>query len=175
MAQKVTGELMWMVTRSRPDLMFLLAKMSQSTLKAWRYLRKTSREGLWLRRRKGKDLEVYTDSSYGPNGMDSQGCVVVCYGGDVVMWKSSRRSTPSLSTADSELAEAIEGPTMGDRVDVLIQEISDNVGGKRTRVDNMVAVNLLVEPGGSWRTRHLRLRAAHLRWRLGRLSGQTGS
>lgn len=32
MAQKVTGELMWMVTKSRPDLMFLLAKMSQSTL-----------------------------------------------------------------------------------------------------------------------------------------------
>ena len=55
MAQKVTGELMWMVTKSRPDLMFLLAKMSQSTLKsprevasvarqAWKYLRRTASE-----------------------------------------------------------------------------------------------------------------------------------
>ena len=180
MAQKVTGELMWMVTKSRPDLMFLLAKMSQSTLKsprevasvarqAWKYLRRTGKEGIWLRRKGGEELEVYTDSSYGPNGMDSQGCVVVCYGGDVVMWKSSRQSTPSLSTAESELIEAIEGLTMGDSVDVLIQEISGEVGGKKILVDNMAAVNLLTEPAGSWRTRHLRLRAAHLRWRLGRL------
>ena len=34
LAQKATGELMWMVTRSRPDLMFTLSKMSQATLKA---------------------------------------------------------------------------------------------------------------------------------------------
>lgn len=85
------------------------------------------------------------------------------------MWKSSRQSTPSLSTAESELNEAIEGLTMGDSVDVLIQEISGEVGGKKILVDNMAAVNLLTEPAGSWRTRHLRLRAAHLRWRLGRL------
>lgn len=180
LAQKLTGELMWMLTKSRPDLMFLLAKMSQSTLRsprevvnvakqALRYLRKTASEGLWLRRKKGEDVEVYTDSSYGPNGMDSQGCVIVCYGGDAVMWKSSRQSTPALSTAESELLEAIEGLTMGDSVDVLIQEISNTVGGKKIRVDNMAAVNLLVESAGSWRTRHLRLRAAHLRWRLGRL------
>ena len=80
------------------------------------------------------------------------------------MWKSSRQSTPALSTAESELLEAIEGLTMGGSVDVLIQEISNTVGGKKIRVDNMAAVNLLVESAGSWRTRHLRLRAAHLRW-----------
>ena len=48
-------------------------KMSQSTLRsprevvnvakqALKYLRKTASEGLWLRRKKGEDVEVYTDS-----------------------------------------------------------------------------------------------------------------
>jgi hypothetical protein len=72
-AQRATGELMWLVTRSRPDLMFALSKMSQATLKnpkevllvakqVWKYLRKTKAEGLELKAG-GKDLEVYTDSS----------------------------------------------------------------------------------------------------------------
>ena len=179
-AQRVTGELMWMVTRSRPDLMYALSKMSQSTLKApkevvrvaeqvWKYLRKTKAEGIWFRREGGEMLEVFTDSSYGPNGLDSQGCVVVKYGGDVVMWRSGKQSVPALSTAESELGEAIEGLTMGDSIDVLIQEMSRGGYGKTIKVDNTAAVNLLTEPAGSWRTRHLRLRAAHLRWRLGRL------
>ena len=179
-AQRVTGELMWMVTRSRPDLMYALSKMSQSTLRSpkevlkvaaqvWKYLRKTKVEGLWLRREGGKALEVYTDSSYGPNGLDSQGCVVVKFGGDVMMWKSGKQSVPSLSTAESELGEAIEGLTMGDSIDVLVQEMTKGGYGKTIKVDNTAAVSLLTEPAGSWRTRHLRLRAAHLRWRLGRL------
>ena len=179
-AQRATGEFMWMVTRSRPDLMFALSKMSQSTLRSpkevlrvaeqvWKYLRKTRKEGLWFRREGGENLEVFTDSSYGPNGLDSQGCVVVKFGGDVVMWKSGKQSVPSLSTAESELGEAIEGLTMGDSIDVLIQELSQKSYVKTVKVDNTAAVSLLTESAGSWRTRHLRLRAAHLRWRLGRL------
>ena len=180
LAQKATGEFMWMVTRSRPDLSFVLSKMSQATLKSpkevlkvseqiWKYLRKTRKEGLWFRRGGDDKLEVYTDSSYGPNGLDSQGCVVVKFGGDAVMWKSGRQSMPSLSTAESELGEAIEGLTMGDSVDVLVQEMAERSYEKVIKIDNTAAVSLLTEPAGSWRTRHLRLRAAHLRWRLGRL------
>ena len=85
------------------------------------------------------------------------------------MRKSGRQSIPSLATAESELAEAIEGLTMGDSIDVLIQEMPEKGYEKTIKVDNTAAVNLLTEPAGSWRTRHLRLQAAHLRWRLGRL------
>ena len=34
LAQKATGELMWLGTRTRPDLMYVLSRMSQSTLKS---------------------------------------------------------------------------------------------------------------------------------------------
>ena len=84
----------------------------------------TRKVGFWLRREGGDKLEVFTDSLYGPNGCDSQGCVIVKFGGDTIMWKSGKQSVPSLSTAESELGEAIEGLTMGDSIDVLVQEMS---------------------------------------------------
>ena len=73
MAQKATGEMMWLGTKTRPDLMFTLARMSQSTLKspkevaavgvqARKYLWKTL-EGLWMIKEDEEDLVVYADSS----------------------------------------------------------------------------------------------------------------
>ena len=109
----------------------------------------------------------YTDSSYGPGGADSQGTVLVLWNGSSVLWKSGRQSMPSLSTAESELSEAVEG--MGDSVDVLVQEIFEEGYPKIIKVDNTAAINLLTEASGSWRTRHLRLKASHVRWRFGRM------
>ena len=94
-AQRITGELMWLLTRSRPDVMYVMRKMCQSTLKNPRevvevgaqvikYLRKTQAQGVCLTKEKG-GLEVYTDSSFGPGGNDSQGTVIVMWGGVVAM------------------------------------------------------------------------------------------
>ena len=180
LAQRAVGELMWLLTRTRPDLMFCLSKMSQAILRnpkevvgvskqVWKYLRKTQDEGLWIRRGERNVLEVYTDSSYGPGGADSQGTVLVLWNGSSVLWKSGRQSIPSLSTAESELSEAVEGMVMGDSVDVLVQEIFEEGYPKIIKVDNTAAINLLTEASGSWRTRHLRLKASHVRWRFGRM------
>ena len=130
----------------------------------WKYLRKTQDEGLWIRRGEKKTFWRYTDSSYGPGGADSQGTVLVLWNGSSVL---CRQSIPSLSTAESELSEAVEG--MGDSVDVLVQEIFEEGYPKIIKVDNTAAINLLTEASGSWRTRHLRLKASHVRWRFGRM------
>ena len=178
-AQKITGEVMWVLTRSRPDLMFVMSKMCQNTLRnptgviqvgnqVLMYLRKTKDQGLMVSKNRG-GVEVYTDSSYGPGGHDSQGAVLVTWGGSVIMWKSGRQTLAPLSTAESELQEGIEGMTMGDSCDVLIMEVEMSAYQKVLKVDNQAAVNLLTEPSGSWRTRHLRLRASHLRWRIGKM------
>lgn len=66
------------------------------------------REGIWYKSeaeesqegKEDEDLVVFTDSSYGPGGLDSPGKVVVMHGKGV-MWRSGRRSTPA-STAESE-------------------------------------------------------------------------
>ena len=57
----------------------------------------------------------------------------------------------------------------GDSVDVLVQEIFEEGYPKIIKVDNTAAINLLTEASGSWRTRHLRLKASHVRWRFGRM------
>ena len=108
-------------------------------------------------------------SSFGPGGQDSQATVIVSWGGTPVMWKSGRQTLAPLSTAESELQEGIEGMTMGDSCDVLVMDVHDRVYSKVLKVYNTAAVSLLTENSGSWRTRHLRLRASHLRWRFGRL------
>ena len=184
LAQRATGELMWLATKTRPDLMFVMSRMSQATLRnpkevvkvgvqVRRYLRKTLAHGLWIRPADEMTLEVFTDSSYGPGGQDSQGAVVVMWGGSVMMWKAGRQGTPSLSTAESELSEAIEGLSMGDAVEVMTQEIWGRPYAKVLKVDNQAAISILTDPSGSWRTRHLRLRASHVRWRLGRMDWLT--
>lgn len=175
-AQRAT----WLGTKTRPDLMYTWSRMSQATLrnpkevvKAGRqvrkYLKKTIQEGIWIKPNPGTTLEVFSDFSYGPGGADSQGAIVVMWGRSIMMWKAGRQANPSLSTAESELIDAIEGMVMGDSVDVLIQELNHDHYTRILKVDNQAAVNLTNEPSGSWRTRHLRLRAAHMRWRTNRM------
>lgn len=80
-----------------------------------------------------------------------------------MIWKSGRQRVPLFSTAESKLTEALEGMVMGDSVDVVIQEIVSKGYSKILKVDNVAAVNLVTEASGNWRTRHLRLRAIHVR------------
>lgn len=136
----------------------------------WKYLRKTRGEGIWFKKKsedeeggqEDEGLEVFTDSSYGPGGLESQGTVIVMFGKGPVMWRSGRQSIPALSTAESELNEAIEGLVMGDAVDVVCDEITTQRYAKVIKIDNLAALSLLSEPTGSWRTRHLRLRSTHI-------------
>ena len=112
----------------------------------------------------------YTDSSYGPGGADSQGTVLVLWNGSSVLWKSGRQSIPSLSTAESELSEAVEGMVMGDSVDVLVQEIFEEGYPKIIKVekhcrDQTFSQKLL----GAGERGKLRLKASHVRWRFGRM------
>lgn len=138
-----------------------------------RYLRKTKGEGLKFLKKEEEEedegryqLEGFSASSYGPGGMDFQGTIIVTWGGDAVMWKSGRQGSPSLSTAESELIEALEGMIMGNSIDAVTQELIAEDYVKLLKVDNIAAVSLLTEVSGNWRTRHLRLCAAHVRWRL---------
>ena len=88
-----------------------------------------------------------------------------------MFWRSAKQPFPTLSTAESELLEAVEGLVVGDALDALVREHEWKKGEdymKIILVDNQAATVLLSESSGasSWRTRHLRLRAQHLKWRV---------
>ena len=85
--------------------------------------------------------------------------------GTPVLWRSSKQPFPCLSTAESELVEAIEGIILGDSLACMVEEVEGKIP-KILRCDNSAAVSLSTAKRGVWRTRHLRVRAAHLRWRI---------
>ena len=144
LAQKLVGELLWVSTRTRPEISFSVSRCSAMILTApkwtcemcgiiWGYLKETPEEGLWFGR--DRDLEdheidgkgglrAYSDISFAPvgEGSISHGAVMVLWNGALMWWRSGKQPFPTLSTAEAELVEAIEAFTLGDSVDALISE-----------------------------------------------------
>ena len=83
---------------------------------------------------------------------------------------SSHGAFPTLSTAESEMMEAVEGMTVGDAIDAMIDEQEEKAYPKTIFIDNMAATTLMTDiTNSNWRTRHLKLRARHLQWRINNL------
>jgi len=170
-AQKEVGELLWLVTRTRPDLCFSVARLSSNILKNPKkvvevakqtkgYIEATMGEGLCFEgdRDQAQLIHAYSDASFAPDGQESHGCVIICIQGSPVFWRSGRQSMITLSTAEAELMELVEGLTAGESVYVIAREIFPEVA-KIGWCDSQSAISVLVSEGGSWRTHHLRLRS----------------
>ena len=162
-AQKEVGELLWLATRTRPDIAFVTSRMSQQILTAprwvhsmseitWNYLRYTPETGLWFKKEGSLNLDggcpsglqAFSDISFAPGGEGSasHGAVYITWNGGLMLWRSSRQPFPALSTAESELVESIEAFTIGDAVDTVLKEF-EGPHGKRLLIDNAAAVALL--------------------------------
>eukprot|EP00435_Cladocopium_sp_Y103_P014924 s11_g3.t1 len=139
-AQKEMGELLWLVTRSRSELMFTVSKMGSATTKApdqvhevykqaMGYLLSHPSDGLvfdvksedpWL-------LEAFANSSFSPQGKESHGAFLIKLCGCPVFWRSGRQPLISLSTAESEMMEAVESLVAGESVGVIAEELQGDL------------------------------------------------
>ena len=172
--QKEVGELLWIVTRTRPDAMFSVARMGSSLLKSTEkvleaaqhlrgYLKATKDEGLCYQDQERKVIvNAYADSSFAPDSEESHGAFLILLNGSPVFWRSGRQPSITLSTAESELNELIESMNAAEAVAVMVEEIYSEVY-KAAWCDNQSALTILSQEGGTWRTRHLRLRSAYVR------------
>ena len=171
-AQSVTGELAWLAQRCRPDLSYTVSIMGSLTTKdpervaaiakkALSYLNLTKEWKLVYRSDGARQLVTYTDSSYSPEGERSHGGAVVFWAGSPVAWKSSRQSLVTASSAETELLAASEGATLTYSIDAMLSDVGVYSESRELRV-----ITLASEEGGSWRTRHLKVRAASLRQRI---------
>ena len=174
-SQKEVGSLLWLVTRTRPDLMYAVSKMSALSTKdpakaleiaqqIRGYVKGTIEDGLVFRKNGETSgiLNAYSDASFAPEGDCSHGCSMVLLQGSLILWKSSRQPMVTLSTAEAELLEAVESLTMGESIAVVANELGPEVS-KVSWCDSQAAVSILVSEGGSWRTRHLRIRSSFAR------------
>ena len=72
----------------------------------------------------------------------------------------------TLSTAESELIEGIEGTLLAMSTRGVLQELTGRDLRINLYVDNQAAVTLLTASSGSWRTRHLKLRSSWIKERI---------
>ena len=189
--QREVGDLLWLVSRSRPDLMYATSRMGSHVTKATSavvetapqvagYLKRTAGEGLLYKEEKEKEptIRVFTDASFSPEGEESHGCFVVMLNDCLLFWRSGRQSTITLSTAESDLNEIVEGMNGGEAVAVIISALCQVVH-KEVWTDSQSAAAISANEGGSWRTRHLKMRSGYARqqvmqgeWRIGHVPGQ---
>ena len=191
-AQGLTGELLWVSLRSRPDIAFAVSQMGQQVTKRPKWAVQVGKHVLGFLfstadyclnygskvgghgfddslkiPRHERLIEAYSDISFAPAGNRSCQGVMVLFAGAPIQWEANRQAFCTLSTAESELMAAIEAMTMTQSVEALLSVIyRDQKFEKVLYCDNSSAISILQNPDGSWRTRHLRLRANCLRERL---------
>ena len=175
-AQRHVGEALWLATRTRPDIMFLVNHMSslvsrrplyvhRLALRLLAYLSGTADMKLQLggRGTDDKEVKVYTDASYAPFGKRSFGAAVVTVENSTVAWKAARQSFITLSVMEAELYAATQGCLLLDAIHALIEEILPGEFDKILAIDNTSAEAMLAGGPGSQRTRHLKIRANYIR------------
>ena len=179
-AQGFIGELTWLCTRTRVDIAWAVNKAAQLSAKRpqrairvchfiIRYVRQVPDLALIYQEMRATQphseseslIETYTDASFAPSGERSQSGAVVLWAGGVLAWLSTRQTFVTLSSAESELCAALEGMALTYAVQDLVCELS-TFEPPILLCDNIAAVSLILLPAGSWRTRHLRLRARYL-------------
>ena len=183
-AQKLTGELLWLSGRTRPDISAGVLKMSQKAVKdpTWtlelgmnilKYVNGTRDYGLHypvcvvedsdpdlMRRtpRSKNTMEVLVGASFAPEDQHSISGLVVLFAGSPIQWDSHKQTLISLSTAEAELNALLEGLAAGRSVRSLLNQLQPIVDFDMFN-DNRAAIILAGGQGGGWRTRHLRIRA----------------
>ena len=191
-AQAITGAILWSVTRTRPDLMFVASRMSQYSTKspkavvgwgmhALKYVASTlrlgldyvtdpgppfgSRNQLALPRTEGT-LELYSDASHAPNGSRSVQCTIATWRSSIIAWESTRQPFITLSSAEAELVSMVHSVQVADSILPVIEELLQRDVVTALMADNSAALASFGPGAGSWRNRHLRMRAAAARERV---------
>ena len=171
-AQRLTGEILWLSQRTRPDLAYTACLLASLSTKApQRAIRIAEKALAYLQRTKALTLTAnaddtclcaYSDASYAPEGNRSHTGWVVFLHGAPVCWRSARQSFVTLSTAESELVAGLDAVVALQSAEAMLQDFGVVGLDKTLRVDSQSALAIAAGQG-SWRTRHLRVRAHYLR------------
>ncbi|OLP97425.1 Retrovirus-related Pol polyprotein from transposon TNT 1-94 [Symbiodinium microadriaticum] len=169
-AQQLTGEVLWVSQRTRPDLSYTTCVMaslctrrpSQTIkigLKTLGYLQRTINHKLVISW-KSQGLMMFSDASFAPQGDRSHSGWLITYGGVPLAWRSSRQNMITLSTAECELLALLEGAVATKSTEALLADIGERVESRTIATDSTA---LSISTGSSsWRTRHLRIKAGWL-------------
>ena len=170
------GEALWLATKTRPDILFIVNHMSTYVSRRPHHVYRVAQRLLaYLAGTKDLKLQLggpaeeesvvtcFTDASYAPFGRRSFGASVVTINKAPVAWKAGRQSFITLSVMEAELYAATQGCLLLDAITALVDEVMPGKYKKRLAVDNTSAEAMLAGGPGSQRTRHLKIRANYVR------------
>ena len=131
-------------------------------------------------------VEGYSDASFAPESSRSHGAFLTVWAGATINWCSKKQAYMTMSTCESELGALSDSGQAVVSVCPLINEFlagrgmvpphallqEQNGPTSRARVvlytDNTASVAVVSLPGGTWRTRHLRIKGAWLQEQVAR-------
>ena len=173
-AQTELGCLLWISTKTRPDLLSTVSiAASRQVLKVargcWRYLRATLNVGLRFTGKPSCDtLKVWSDASFSPEGSRSRSGGVITLGDCALGWWSTKQTVTAWSVCEAEtdaMALAVSEVTKllpllecltGQRFSLRVELYGDNSA-------SITVINRETFFVKSWRTRAFALRASWLR------------
>ena len=158
----MAGSLIWLSTRTRPDIAYAQSRISSMATKApqravleglrvLRYLQGTRSLGLSFQMcDNARDLIAYTDANFGVKR--SQSGTVIKLGLNTVAWRSAKQAKSVLSTAESEVYACACTTNMADYVKELRESICLATPTMEIMCDNKAAI-VLATGEGSWKTK----------------------
>eukprot|EP00439_Symbiodinium_sp_Y106_P031060 s4729_g3.t1 len=175
-AQSLTGELLWLSVRARPELSFPVSRMAQLTTKrpndalsigkgVLRFLNASPSQCIVYGPPPGDcgksqqyprpvvetTLHAFADASFGPSSGRSHQGLLVCWAGAPLHWESGRQTLTALSTAESELISYVCVVQAAEAVEALIGEIFPEPLHRSLFGDNSSAISIVSGPPTSWR------------------------
>ena len=153
-SQQITGEVLWLSQRTRPDLAFATSMMASMCtkspqqaidvgMKSLGYLQKTMGYRLKIMWSE-KPLVMFCDAAYAPQSTRSHGGWLVTYGSVPIVWRSGRQQMITLSTAEAELLAMIDGAIAMKGVESLLADVGQAVHERHIESDSMAALKHLV-------------------------------
>ena len=171
--QAFSGELNWLATRTRPDIGYYTSLLASAcskhatwsqefALKILRYLNYSQDEGILITVEGDlDDLIAWTDAGYAGEDTKSQSGLVISWGGSIIVWRSSRQTVATLSTAEAELNAATLGWQIVEGLRYLLADFGIDVPTIKVLIDNKAALTIAM-CGAAWRTRYFAVRGHRL-------------
>jgi hypothetical protein len=176
----MVGSLIYVMTGTRPDLCYIVTKLSQkmskptqadlSTAKhVLRYMKGTQELGLTFRKSLSPlTLKGFCDSDWGASIEDRRSVTgynfQLSQDGPLISWKSRKQPTVALSTCEAEyvaLANAIQEAKF---LRQLCVDMKVSIGGKLLiKIDNQGAMNLAKNPVHHQRSKHIDIKYHFIR------------
>ena len=175
--REIVGSLIYLSSCTRPDLAFVLTKLSQCLENpteahfklckfVLKYLKGSKSKGLIYYRGKGIDLIAYSDSDWGSSS-DRKSISGYCFklnkADSFVSWRTKRQNVVALSTCEAEYISVTHALQEGLFLRQLLNDLLSCSKSIVLHVDNRGTIDLAHNPVHNQRTKHVDIRYHFIR------------